>query len=85
MTTLILIYLGVALVGSGLPFIRVYLAHFHNLVHLVISACLEGSKIHLNRDGSAKTTGNHTSPLKKRSFRMQAIRVLRWQQLDCFI
>jgi hypothetical protein len=65
MTTLILIYLGVALVGSGLPFIRVYLAHFHNLVHLVISACLEGSKIHLNRNGSGQTTGNHNSPFKK--------------------
>ncbi|MEH7481630.1 M50 family metallopeptidase [Neobacillus drentensis] len=65
MTTLILIYLGVALVGSGLPIIRVYLAHFHNLVHLVISACVEGGKIHLHRDGSGQTTGNHTSPFKK--------------------
>ncbi|MBT2726414.1 M50 family metallopeptidase [Bacillus sp. ISL-75] len=51
--------------GSGLPFIRGYFAHFHNLVHLVISACLEGSKIYLNRDGSGQTTGNHTSPFKK--------------------
>ncbi|MEY2196525.1 M50 family metallopeptidase [Neobacillus sp. BF23-41] len=65
MTTLILIYLGVALVGSGLPIIRVYLAHFHNLVHLVISACVEGGKIHLHRDGSGQTTGNPTSPFKK--------------------
>lgn len=65
MTTLILIYLGVALVGSWLPIIRVYFAHFHNLVHLSISVCLEGGKIHLSRDGSGQTTGNHTSPFKK--------------------
>jgi hypothetical protein len=64
-STLILIYLGVALVGSWIPFIRVYLAHFHNLVNLVISACLEGSKVHLYRDGSGQTTGSDTSPFKK--------------------
>jgi hypothetical protein len=64
-TTLILIYLGVALVGSMLPFVRVYLTHFHNLVNLVISACLEGGKIHLYRDGSGQTTGSDTSPFKK--------------------
>ncbi|MFL6517838.1 MAG: M50 family metallopeptidase, partial [Bacillus sp. (in: firmicutes)] len=64
-TTLILIYLGVALVGSMIPFIRVFLAHFHNLINLVISVCLEGGKIHLYRDGSGRTTGSDTSPFKK--------------------
>ncbi|MBV7507647.1 M50 family metallopeptidase [Bacillus sp. sid0103] len=64
-TTLILLYLGVALMGSWLPFIRVYFAHFHNLVNLVISVCLEGGKIHLYRDGSGQTTGSDTSQFKK--------------------
>lgn len=67
-TMLILIYLGIALVGSRLPFVRVYLAHCHNLVNQVISVCLEGgrkNKIRLYRDGSAETTGNTASPLKK--------------------
>lgn len=63
--TLILIYLGVALAGSLIPFIRVYFAHFHNLVNLVISVCLEGGKIHLYRDGSGKIMGGNTSPFKK--------------------
>lgn len=64
-TTLILIYLAAALVGSMLPFIRVYLAHFHNLVSLAISVCLEGGKIRLFRDGSGQTTGRDLSPFKK--------------------
>ena len=64
-TTLILIYLGIGLAGSLLPFIRVYLAHFHNLVNLVISVCLEGGKIQLHRDGSGQTIGSHTTPFKK--------------------
>jgi hypothetical protein len=67
-TMLILIYLGAALAGSRLPFIRVFLAHFHNLVSLVISVCLEGgrkNKIHLHQDGTAETTGSMTTPLKK--------------------
>jgi Peptidase M50B-like len=63
--TLILIYLGVALAGSVIPFLRVYFAHFHNLVNLVISVCMEGGKIHLYRDGSGQTTGGNTSPFKK--------------------
>jgi len=65
MTTLIFIYLGAALVGSLLPILRVYFAHFHNLVNLVISACLEGGKIRLYRDGSGQTTGSDISPFKK--------------------
>jgi hypothetical protein len=48
-----------------LPFIRVYLVHFHNLINLVISVCLEGGKIHLYRDGSGQTTGSAASPFKK--------------------
>jgi len=64
-TTLILIYLAAALAGSMLPFIRVYLAHFHNLVNLAISVCLEGGKIRLYRDGSGQTTGSDLSPFKK--------------------
>ncbi|MEH7094950.1 M50 family metallopeptidase [Neobacillus vireti] len=64
-TTLILIYLAAALVGSMLPFIRVYLAHFHNLVNLTISVCLEGGKIRLFRDGSGQTTGSDLSLFKK--------------------
>lgn len=67
-TTLILIYLGIALVGSRLPYIRVYLAHCHNLVSQIITVCLEGgrnNKILLHQDGSAETTGNTTSPFKK--------------------
>ncbi|WP_462412943.1 M50 family metallopeptidase [Neobacillus sp. Marseille-QA0830] len=66
-TTLILIYLGIALIGSRLPFIRVFLAHVHNLVSQVISVCLEGgrNKIHLQRDGSAQTTGTLESTFKK--------------------
>lgn len=64
-TTLILIYLGVALVGSMVPFLRSYFAHFHNLVNLVISACLEGGKIHLYRDGSGQTTGSAVLPFKR--------------------
>ncbi|MFD0828503.1 M50 family metallopeptidase [Neobacillus sp. M.A.Huq-85] len=67
-TTLILIYVGVAIVGSRLPIIRVYFAHLHNLVNLVISVCLEGgreNKIQLYQDGSAETTGNMTSSIKK--------------------
>ncbi|ULT56601.1 M50 family metallopeptidase [Neobacillus drentensis] len=63
--TLILIYLGAALLGSMLPFLRTYFAHFHNLVNLVISACLEGGKIHLYRDGSGQTTGSAASPFKR--------------------
>jgi hypothetical protein len=63
--TLILSYLGVALVGSVIPFLKVFFAHFQNLVNLSISVCLEGGKIHLYRDGSGQTTGNHTSPFKK--------------------
>ncbi|NHC41926.1 hypothetical protein G6549_18395 [Bacillus sp. MM2020_1] len=46
-TTWILIYLGGALAGSMIPFMRVYFSHFHNLINLVISACLEGGKVHL--------------------------------------
>ncbi|WP_042461489.1 hypothetical protein [Neobacillus dielmonensis] len=66
-TTLILLYLGAALVGSRLPFIRVFLAHVHNLVSLVISVCLEGgrNKILLLRDGSGQTSGKLASPFKK--------------------
>ncbi|WP_160725256.1 M50 family metallopeptidase [Bacillus sp. USDA818B3_A] len=63
-TTLILIYLGVALVGSMIPFIRVFFAHFHNLIHLVVSVCLEGGKIRLYPDGSGQTTGD-TPAFKK--------------------
>lgn len=64
-TTLILIYLGLGVVGSMLPYTRVYFAHFHNLVNLVISVCLEGGKIQLYKDGSGQTTGSQTSPFKK--------------------
>ena len=64
-TTLIFIYLGAALVVSLLPIVRVYLAHFHNLVNHVISACLEGDKICLYRDGSGPDTGSDISPFKK--------------------
>ncbi|NHC41930.1 hypothetical protein G6549_18415 [Bacillus sp. MM2020_1] len=66
--TLILIYLVIGLVGSRLPFVKVYLAHSHNLVSMVISVCLErgiNNKILLNRDGSGQTTGSLTSPFKK--------------------
>src|SRR4051812_1313601 len=35
------------------------------MVNLVISACLEGGKIHLYRDGSGQTTGSAASPFKK--------------------
>lgn len=31
----------------------------------MVSACLEGGKIHLYRDGSGQTTGSQTSPFKK--------------------
>ncbi|MEH7119357.1 M50 family metallopeptidase [Neobacillus vireti] len=64
-TTWILIYLALAMVGSMIPFLRVYFAHFHNLVNLVISACLEGGKIYLYRDGSGQTTGSGASPFKR--------------------
>jgi hypothetical protein len=67
-TTLILIYLGIGLVGSRLPYIRVFLAHCHNLVSTVISVCLEGgrnNKILLQPDGTGQTTGSLTSPFKK--------------------
>ncbi|MDR4949679.1 M50 family metallopeptidase [Neobacillus cucumis] len=64
-TTLIFIYLGVALVGGLLPLLRVFFAHFHNLVNLMVSACLEGGKIHLYLDGSGQTTGSQASPFKK--------------------
>lgn len=47
------------------PFLRSYFAYFHNLVNLVISACLEGGKIHLYRDGSGQTTGSAVSPFKR--------------------
>ena len=47
------------------PFLRSYFAHFHNLVNLVISACLEGGKIHLYQDGSGQTTGSAVSPFKR--------------------
>ncbi|PEQ85593.1 hypothetical protein CN481_20860 [Bacillus sp. AFS006103] len=40
-TTWILIYLVGALAGSMLPFMRVYFSHFHHLINLVISACVE--------------------------------------------
>jgi hypothetical protein len=66
--TLILIYLGLGVVGSRLPYIRVYLAHLHNLVILVISVCLEGgrsNKILLQPDGTGQTTGTSTLPFKK--------------------
>lgn len=65
--TLILIYLGIGLVGSRLPYIRVFLAHCHNLVSTVISVCLEGgrNKILLHQDGTSQTTGSLTSPFKK--------------------
>jgi hypothetical protein len=66
--TLILIYLGIALVGSRLPSIRVHLRHCHNLVNLVISVCLEGgmkNKIRLYRDGTGQTTGSLISSFKK--------------------
>jgi hypothetical protein len=65
--TLILIYLGIGLMGSRLPYIRVFLAHCHNLVSTVISVCLEGgrNKILLLRDGTGQTTGSQTSPFKK--------------------
>ncbi|MEH7549169.1 hypothetical protein, partial [Neobacillus vireti] len=46
-------------------FLGSYFAHFHNLVNLVISACLEGGKIHLYRDGSGQTTGSAASPFKR--------------------
>ncbi|WP_144556063.1 M50 family metallopeptidase [Bacillus sp. X1(2014)] len=67
-TTLILIYLVAGLVGSRLPFVRVYLAHCHNLVSMVINVCLEGgwnNKIHLHPDGTGQTTGSLISPFKK--------------------
>jgi hypothetical protein len=65
--TLILIYLGIGLVGSRLPYIRVFLAHCHNLVSTIISVCLEGgrNKILLHRDGTSQTTGSLSSPFKK--------------------
>ncbi|WP_251550262.1 M50 family metallopeptidase [Neobacillus muris] len=65
---LVPIYLAIALAGSGLPIIKIFLAHFHNLVSLVICACLEGGrgiKIQLLRDGSGQTTGAIASPFKK--------------------
>ncbi|MED4225330.1 M50 family metallopeptidase [Neobacillus cucumis] len=64
-TAWIFIYLGVALVGGLLPFLRVFFAHFHNLVNLMVSACLEGGKIHLYPDGSGQTTGSQASAFKK--------------------
>ncbi|MDR4949665.1 M50 family metallopeptidase [Neobacillus cucumis] len=67
-TTLILIYLVAAFLGSRVPVVRVYLAHVHNLVYLVISVCLEGvrkNKIKLYQDGFGETTGNLTSSFKK--------------------
>jgi hypothetical protein len=66
--TLILIYLVAGLAASRIPLIKVYLAHCHNLVCLVISVCLEGgrnNKILLHRDGTAQTTGRLTSSIKK--------------------
>jgi hypothetical protein len=66
--TLILIYLCIAFAGSRLPYIRVCLAHCHNLVCTVISVCLEGgrnNKILLHRDGTGQTTGRLISPFKK--------------------
>jgi hypothetical protein len=68
MKILILSYLGIAVVGSRLPFIRVFLVHCYNIVSQVISVCLEGgrkNKIKLFPDGSAVTTGNIASPFKK--------------------
>jgi hypothetical protein len=64
-TTWILIYLGGALAGSVSPIFRVYFSHFHNLINLVISAYLEGGKVHLYRDGSGQTTGGHATTFKK--------------------
>ena len=67
-TTLILIYLSIALVGSRLPYIRVYLAHCYNLITQVVCVCLEGgrkNKIQLHQDGSTETTGIMISPFKK--------------------
>ncbi|MEH7107820.1 M50 family metallopeptidase [Bacillus sp. JJ1764] len=65
---LILLYLGITLVGSLLPVVRVFLSHFHNLISLGISVCLEGgrkNKIQLHRDGTGQTTGAAISSLKK--------------------
>lgn len=65
---LILIYVAIAVVGSRLPYLRVYLAHCNTLVFEVISVCIEGgktNKIKLHKDGSGQTTNNVNSPFKK--------------------
>ncbi|AGK53200.1 M50 family metallopeptidase [Bacillus sp. 1NLA3E] len=56
---LILIYFVISLVGSRLPFVRVYLSHCHTLLNKMIRVCLEGhrtNKIKLYKDGTGVTT-----------------------------
>ena len=65
---MILLYLVISLAGSRLPYFRVYLSHFYNLVSKVITVCLEGgmaNKIKLYKDGSGETTCPSSSFFKK--------------------
>ena len=71
-TMLILMYLTIALVGSIVPFLRVYLALCNTLVQEVVHALgsllLKGglfSKIKLHKDGSGETANQIHAPLKK--------------------
>jgi uncharacterized membrane protein YjdF len=71
-TMLILIYLGIALVGSRVPFLRVYFALCNTLVQEVVHAfsslLLKGelfSKIKLHKDGTGETVNQIHAPFKK--------------------
>ena len=72
LTWLIVLYLGVALAASRIPFVRVYLALCHTLMEEVIrvlgSCCFKGgrySKINLYRNGSGQTIHQVDSKFKK--------------------
>lgn len=67
-TMLVLLYVAITLVGSRIPYLRVFLSLCHTLVHEVICVCLEGgitNKIKLHKDGSGQTTNHVNTPFKK--------------------
>ena len=67
-TILILMYVVIALAGTRIPYVRVFLSLCNTLVYEVIYVCLEGgvtNKIKLHKDGLGTTTNTGTSPFKK--------------------